>query len=76
MMSIRHPTNGKFALFHSIDKLWWEICHVLTVLKLVELYAHAMISALLPYLQWKISKEKGDQVGPIIAKWFKPAAWA
>jgi len=35
-----------------------------------------MISALLPYLQWKISKEKGDQAGPIIAKWFKLDAWA
>jgi len=28
----------------------------------------------LPYLQWKINKTKGDQAGPIIAKWFKPKA--
>jgi len=35
-----------------------------------------MISALLPYLQWKISKDKGDQAGLLITKWFKPAAWA
>jgi len=33
-----------------------------------------MISALLPYLQWTISKDKGDQAGPLIAKWFKPVA--
>jgi len=51
MMSIWHPTNGKFALFHSIDKLWWETFYVLMVLKLAELYAHAMILSLLPYLQ-------------------------
>ncbi len=43
-------------------------------LKLAESFAHAMILALLPYLQWKISKEKGDQASPLIAKWFKPAA--
>ena len=51
MMSIWHFTNGKFALFHSIDKLWWETCYVLMVLKLAELNAHAMILALFPYLQ-------------------------
>jgi len=76
MMSIRHPTNEKFALFHSIDKSWRETCHILTVLKSAESYAHAMISALLPYLQWKVCKMKSDQVGPIIAKWFNPEARA
>jgi len=76
MMSICHPTIGKFALFHSIDKSWRETCHVLMVLKSAESFAHAMISALLPYLQWKISKEKGEQASPLIAKWFKPAAHA
>jgi len=35
-----------------------------------------MILALLPYLQWKISKEKEDQAAPLIAKWFKLAAQA
>jgi len=76
MMAIRHPTNAKFALFHSIDKSWREACHILTVLKSAESYAHAMISALLPYLQWKVCKAKGDQAGPIIAKWFTPEARA
>jgi len=50
MMSIRHSTNGKFALCHSIDKLWHETCYVLTVLKLAKSYVHAMILELLPYL--------------------------
>ncbi len=76
MMSIQHPTNEKFALFHSIDKSWRETCHILMVLKTVESYAHAMISALLPYLQWKVCKVKSKQAGPIIAKWFKPEARA
>jgi len=76
MMDIRHPTNDKFALFHSIDKSWRETCHILTVLKSAESYAHAMISALLPYLQWKVCKTKSDQAGPIISKWFKPEARA
>jgi len=35
---------------------------------------HAMISVLLPFLQWKFAEEKGDQTGPLIAKWFKLAA--
>jgi len=76
MMDIRHPTNAKFTLFHSIDKSWREACHILTVLKSTELYAHAMISALLPYLQWKVCRAKSDQAGPIISKWFKPEAQA
>jgi len=74
MMSIHHPTNEKFALFHSIDKSWREACHILMVLKSAESYAHAMISALLPYLQWKVCKAKSNQAGPIISKWFKPEA--
>jgi len=76
MMDIRHPTNAKFALFHSIDKSWREACHILMVLKSAESYAHAMISALLPYLQWKVCRVKGDQAGPIISKLFKPEARA
>jgi len=76
MMLICHPTNAKFMLFHLIDKSWCEACHILTVLKSAESYAHAMISALLPYLQWKVCKEKSDQVGPIISKWFKLEAQA
>jgi len=40
IMSIWHPTNPKFALFHSLNKLWLEVCHILMVWKLAELYAH------------------------------------
>jgi len=76
MMAVCHPTNEKFALFHSIDKSWREACYVLTILKLAELYAHAVISTLPPHSQWKISKDKGDQAGLLITKWFKPAAQA
>jgi len=53
MMSLQHPTNNKFTLFHSIDRHWIEKYHVLTVLKLVESQAQAMIAGMLPYLQWK-----------------------
>jgi len=73
MMTIHHPSNSKFALFHLVDKSWREVCHILTTLKLAESYAHAMISALLLFLQWKFAKEKGNQAGPLITKWFKPA---
>jgi len=75
MMMIHHPSNPKFALFHSVDKSWREVCYILTILKLAESYAHAMISALLPFLQWKFTKERGDQVASLIAKWFTPTAW-
>jgi len=43
MMMIRHPSNLKFALFHLVDKSWWEACHILIVLKSAKLYAHTMI---------------------------------
>jgi len=46
------------------------------VLKLVESYAHAMVSVLLPYLQWQFTKSLGPQAGPLIARWFKPTACA
>jgi len=62
MMSLLHPTNNKFALFHSIDRHWIEKCHVLTVLKSAESHAWAMIVGMLPYLQWKFrldEKRKG-----------------
>jgi len=48
----------------------------IVVLKSAESYAHMMILAILPYLTWKISKVKGDQAAPLIAKWFKLAARA
>jgi len=31
MMTICHPTNNKFTLFHSIDKSQFENCHLLMV---------------------------------------------
>ncbi len=33
MMTIHHPTNKKFTLFHTINKHFCEKCHVLMVLK-------------------------------------------
>jgi len=45
-------------------------------LKSAESYAHAMILALLPVFPWKLAKKKGGQAAPLIAQWFKPAAWA
>ena len=44
------------------------------VLKLAKSFAHAMILAVLPYLQWKFMKQCGPEAGKIIAHWFKPAA--
>jgi len=76
MMLIQHPTNPKFALFHLIGKSWQVACHIWTILKLAELYAHAMILVLLPFLQWNLQRRKGEHVALIIAKWFKPAVWA
>jgi len=74
MMSIWHPTNSKFALFHLVDKLQHKQCHILMVLKVAKSYAHAMILALLPYHQWKFSKQEGKYAVPVITKWFKPDA--
>jgi len=76
MITICHPSNPKFAPFHSMDKSWREACHILTVLKLAKSFVHATILALLPYLQWKFTKEKGNHAAAIIAKWLKPASWA
>jgi len=75
MMDLCHPMNAKFALFYSIDKSYWKLCHILTVLKLAESYVHAMILALLPYLLWKYMKKFGEGTATI-AKWFKPATHA
>jgi len=32
MMSLCHPTNNKFSLFHSIDRHWIKKCRMLMVL--------------------------------------------
>jgi len=56
MMDLHHPTNKKFNLFHTIDKHFWDKCHVLTVLKSAESQAHTMITAMLSYLLWQHAK--------------------
>jgi len=56
MMEICYPTNPKFALFHLIDKHFWEKCDVLTVLKSAESHANTMIAAMLLYLLWHYAK--------------------
>jgi len=43
------------------------------VLKLAKSYTHAMISALLLYLQWKFATKEGVYALQTIVKWFKPA---
>ncbi len=58
MMDLHHPTNKKFALFHTIDKHFRDACYVLTVLKSAESHAHAMIAAMLPYLLWLHAQSK------------------
>jgi len=58
MMDLCHPTNKKFALFHTIDKHFRDACYVLTVLKSAESHTHAMIAAMLPYLMWLHAQSK------------------
>jgi len=58
MMDICHPTNKKFALFHTIDKHFHDASYVLTVLKSAESHAHMMIAAMLPYLLWLHTQSK------------------
>jgi len=74
MMDLRHPTNSKFNLFHSIDKHFCDSCHVLTVLKSAESHAHAMIVAMLPYLLWQHAQSKPGPKASALKKWFSPEA--
>jgi len=74
MMDLRHPTNQKFNLFHSIDKHFLDTCHVLTVLKSAELHAHAMIAAMLLYLLWQHVQSKPGPKASALKKWFSPEA--
>jgi len=74
MMDLRHPTNNKFNLFHSIDKHFRDKCHVLTVLKSAESQAHAMIAAMLLYLLWQHAQSQSGPKASALKKWFKPAA--
>jgi len=74
MMALRHPTNPKFALFHSIDKHFRDACYVLTMLKSAESQAHAMIAAMLPYLLWQHVHSKSGPKVLALKKWFSPMA--
>jgi len=74
MMDLHHPMNSKFNLFHSIDKHFCDKCPVLTMLKSVELQAHAMIAAMLPYLLWQHAQSQAGPKALALKKWFKPEA--
>ncbi len=74
MMSIKHPANPCFSLFHSIDKHWKDNCYVVTCLKLANSLAHAMIAALLPYVKWTLEAKFGKVATSQVPKWFKPTA--
>ena len=74
MMDLRHPTNNKFNLFHSIDKHFRDTCYMLTVLKSAESHAHAMIAAMLPYLLWQHAKSQPGPKASALKRWFSPAA--
>jgi len=78
IMSIPHPANKKLTLFHSVDKSCFETCHILMVLKSVELYGRAMIAGLLPYLLWKFAGPTNTRKHSIISQWFVSAVreWA
>jgi len=64
IMTLHHPSNKKFALFHLVDKSQFKTCHVLTVLKSAKSYAHAMIAGLLPYLLWHFMDNADSANGP------------
>jgi len=74
MMSLKHPANPRFSLFHSIDKHWKDDCYLVMCLKSVDSLAHAMIAALLPYLKWTLEAKHGKIAMAQVPKWFKLAA--
>jgi len=74
MMSLKHPSNPRFSLFHLIDKHWKDNCYLITCLKSADSLAHAMIAALLPYLKWTLEAQYGKIATAQVPKWFKPAA--
>jgi len=74
MMDLRHPTNHKFNLFHSIDRHFRDTSYVLTVLKSAESHAHAMIAAMIPYLLWQHTQSQPGPKASALKKWFSPAA--
>jgi len=78
MMAIKHLANPHFSLFHSIDWHWKDDCYIITCLKLADSLAHAMITALLPYLTWMLEKQHSKAATAQVPKWFKPSMriWA
>jgi len=74
MMDLCHPTNKKFALFHTIDKHFCNMSYVLTVLKSAESHAHAMIAAMLLYLLWLHTQSTAGPKALALKKWFSPTA--
>jgi len=74
MMSLKHPANPRFSLFHSIDKHWKDNCYLVTCLKSADSLAHAMITGLLPYLKWTLEAKYGKIAMAQVPKWFKPVA--
>jgi len=44
----------------------FRTCHLLTVSKLAESFAHRMILVMLPYLQWKFTVQSGLEVGVLL----------
>jgi len=74
MMSLKHPSNPRFSLVHSIDKHWKDDCYLITCLKSADLLTHTMIAALLPYLKWTLEAKHGKIATAQVPKWFKPAA--
>jgi len=74
MMSLKHPANPRFSLFHSINKHWKDDCYLVTCLKSADSLVHAMIAALLPYLKWMLEAKHGKVATTQVPKWFKPVA--
>jgi len=72
MMSLHHPTNSKFALFHSINWHWIEKCHVLMVFKSAKSQARAMIAGMLPYLQWKYGRNEQKRANSQVVQTSSP----
>jgi len=74
MMSLKHPSNSQFSLFHSIDQHWKDDCYLVICLKSADSLTHVMIAALLPYLKWILEAKHGKVATAQVPNWFKPAA--
>jgi len=69
MMSLKHPSNLRFSLFHSIDKHWKDNCYLITCLKSADSLTHTMIAGLLPYLKWTLEVKHGKIAMAQVPKW-------